>query len=193
MDQEIILLVGVFIAGALTGIIMMLIFNKLSTGSGTAGQVKREMEEYQGQVESHFEETSKKFKEMTDQYQDLYQHLSVGATTLCRPENIAPGLSDQSSPDAKALPKKSAESDVSKSNSSNSEAAKPKKEEKPVKEAAQATPKASPKVATSDPKKTGAEPKIAKTEAKAAGKTAKESGADTAKSKAGDNKSKNKA
>jgi hypothetical protein len=56
------------------------------------------MDAYQAQVETHFDETSKKFKNMTEQYKDLYQHLSVGATTLCRPENVAAGLTDQSNP-----------------------------------------------------------------------------------------------
>ena len=176
MDQEIILLVGVFIAGALTGIIMMLIFNKLSTGSATAGQVNREMEDYQGQVESHFEETSKKFKEMTDQYQDLYQHLSVGATSLCRPENIAPGLVDQSAPNTKALPK-----DASNSKSDKPKNEKPKNDEKVVKEVAEKASKSS------------AAAKTTKTEAKAPKSDAKASEADKAvKSKGNYDKNKNK-
>jgi len=104
MEQELILQIGLFVAGLIVGVVAMLIFNKVSTGSGSPGQIKREMDDYQAQVESHFEETSKKFKDMTDQYQDLYQHLSVGATTLCRPENVAPGLADQSAPNTKALP-----------------------------------------------------------------------------------------
>ncbi len=172
MEQELILLVGVFFAGLILGLIFMFIFNKLSTGSATAVQVKREMEDYQGQVESHFEETSKKFKEMTDQYQDLYQHLSVGATSLCRPENIAPGLVDQSAPNTKALPK---------------EATKDKKVvKKEVAEKAQKSPSA-------EPKKTNAESKNSKTQASTPKKESKASETEkVAKSKGNYDKNKNK-
>lgn len=91
-----------FFAGAIVGISAILLFNKMRTGSASAGKIKQEMEDYQGEVEAHFEETSKKFKDMAAQYQDLYQHLSVGATTLCRPENSILGLSDKRDPLAMA-------------------------------------------------------------------------------------------
>ena len=64
----------------------------MRSGSASPVTIKQEMEDYQDKVEAHFDETSEKFKQMATQYQDLYKHLSVGATTLCRPENIAPGL-----------------------------------------------------------------------------------------------------
>jgi len=35
---------------------------------------------------------------MTEQYQDLYKHLSVGATSLCRSDSAAAALADQRSP-----------------------------------------------------------------------------------------------
>ena len=167
MEQQELLLVGVFFAGLILGLICMFIFNKLRTGSATAVQVKREMEEYQGQVESHFEETSKKFKEMTDQYQDLYQHLSVGATTLCRPENIAPGLADESAPNTKALPKEAAKED----------------KDKVIKEVAEKSKKA----AAAETKGTNSEAKTAKPVAKTSDKDAK-----SEKSKGSYDKSKNK-
>ena len=91
-----------FSAGAIVGISATLLFNKIRTGSASAGKIKQEMEDYQGEVEAHFEETSKKFKDMAAQYQDLYQHLSVGATTLCRSGNVIAGLSDQRDPLAMA-------------------------------------------------------------------------------------------
>jgi uncharacterized membrane-anchored protein YhcB (DUF1043 family) len=91
-----------FCAGTITGISVSLLFNKMRTGSASAGKIKQEMEDYQGEVEAHFEETSKKFKDMAAQYQDLYQHLSVGATTLCRSGNVIAGLSDQRDPLAMA-------------------------------------------------------------------------------------------
>jgi uncharacterized membrane-anchored protein YhcB (DUF1043 family) len=91
-----------FCIGTIAGISATLLFNKMRTGSASAGKIKQEMEAYQGEVEAHFEETSKKFKDMAAQYQDLYQHLSVGATTLCRSGNVIAGLSDQRDPLAMA-------------------------------------------------------------------------------------------
>jgi len=85
-----------FLSGVIVGVVACLAFNKVKTGSASASALKKEKDQYQADVEAHFEETSKKFKTMASQYQDLYQHLSVGATTLCRPENIAPGLINKS-------------------------------------------------------------------------------------------------
>jgi len=85
-----------FVAGLAVGIIVMLLINKLKTGKLSPASVKQEYQEYQEQVEEHFEQTSKKFKDMTEQYQDLYQHLSVGATSLCRPDSVAASLADES-------------------------------------------------------------------------------------------------
>jgi len=90
-----------FIAGFVVGIIVMLIANKLRSGSMAPSNIKQEYQDYQEKVEEHFEETSKKFKEMTEQYQDLYKHLSVGATSLCRPDSVAAVLADKSEPTVK--------------------------------------------------------------------------------------------
>jgi len=98
MEQELLQIVAAFMGGVVVGVVVMLIFNKLSSGSASPNSLKQEFDNYQNEVESHFEETSKKFKDMTDQYQDLYKHLSVGATSLCRPESVAAALADQSSP-----------------------------------------------------------------------------------------------
>ena len=91
-EQEIGVIIFIFLAGLVLGVILTLLINKIRSGSASPVQVRREMEDYQGKVEAHFDETSEKFKQMATQYQDLYKHLSVGATTLCRPENISPGL-----------------------------------------------------------------------------------------------------
>lgn len=88
----------IFFAGVIVGVAGLMISNKLSSGSVSAGTIKKEKDDYQAEVEAHFAETSEKFKQMATQYQDLYQHMSIGATTLCRPENIAPGLTDQTDP-----------------------------------------------------------------------------------------------
>lgn len=117
-ESHVISLLAVLVGGVIIGILATLAYNKLRSGSASPATVKKEMDDYQAKVEAHFDETSKKFKSMAEQYKDLYQHLSVGATSLCRPENIAAELADQSDPlkptakleaqpDAKASPEPS--------------------------------------------------------------------------------------
>jgi len=96
MESELLQLILIFVAGLLSGALIMLLWNKLSSGSASPAGVKQEYQEYQDKVEAHFEETSKKFQDMTEQYQDLYKHLSVGATSLCRPDSVAAVLADKS-------------------------------------------------------------------------------------------------
>ena len=95
-SEDLFLTILVFIGGIVAGILLTLGFSKLRTGSVSATSVRREMEDYQAEVEAHFEQTSEKFKNLAEQYQELYQHMAVGATSLCRPENVAPGLIDDS-------------------------------------------------------------------------------------------------
>ena len=96
MEQELLQFILVFFAGLCGGALLLLLWNKLSSGSASPSTVKEDFEEYQSKVEEHFEATSKKFQDMTEQYQDLYKHLSVGATSLCRPDSVAAGLVDGS-------------------------------------------------------------------------------------------------
>ncbi len=102
-EQQLIFTIIVFLVGLICGVLLTLITNKVRSGRASPSSVKREMNEYQDKVEAHFDETSEKFKQMAAQYQDLYKHLSVGATTLCRPENIAPGLVADEDPLSKKL------------------------------------------------------------------------------------------
>lgn len=97
-EQELWMTLVVLFVGFVSGVIVTLLTNKIRSGSASPTKIKQEMEEYQDKVEAHFEETSERFKKMSTQYQELYQHLSVGATSLCRPENIAPGLVGASNP-----------------------------------------------------------------------------------------------
>jgi len=109
MDPLILQFIGIFLLGFILGLALMLIINKVRSGSVSAGGVKQEYDEYKTQVEAHFEETSKKFKEMTEQYQDLYKHLAVGATSLCRPDSVAAALADSAPETAKLENKAEAE------------------------------------------------------------------------------------
>jgi len=96
MESELLQLIVVFVVGLISGALIMLLWNKLSSGSASPAGLKQEYQDYQEKVETHFEETSKKFQDMTEQYQDLYKHLSVGATSLCRPDSVAAALADES-------------------------------------------------------------------------------------------------
>jgi len=95
MESELLQLIVIFVVGLICGALIMLLWNKLSSGSASPSGLKQEYQEYQEKVETHFEETSKKFQDMTEQYQDLYKHLSVGATSLCRPDSVAAALADE--------------------------------------------------------------------------------------------------
>ncbi len=96
MESDLLQLIAIFVVGLVCGALIMLLWNKLSSGSASPAGLKQEYEDYQEKVETHFEETSKKFQDMTAQYQDLYKHLSVGATSLCRPDSVAAALADES-------------------------------------------------------------------------------------------------
>lgn len=101
MESELLQLIVIFVVGLVCGALIMLLWNKLSSGSASPAGLKQEYQDYQDKVEAHFEETSKKFQDMTEQYQDLYKHLSVGATSLCRPDSVAATLADESQPQVK--------------------------------------------------------------------------------------------
>lgn len=101
MELDLLQISSGFLAGLIVGLLAMLIFNKLKSGSVSAGGVKQEFDDYKNEVEAHFETTSKKFQNMTEQYQDLYKHLATGATTLCRPDSVAAALADESDPSNK--------------------------------------------------------------------------------------------
>jgi uncharacterized membrane-anchored protein YhcB (DUF1043 family) len=103
-DANLILLVSLFLGGIIAGVLLTLLYNKIRSGNASPAAVKKEMKEYQEQVEAHFDETSDKFRAMAEQYKDLYEHLSVGATTLCRPDHVAPGLKHDGNP-LQSLPK----------------------------------------------------------------------------------------
>ncbi len=71
-----------FLVGVLVGIVGMAIFNKLRGGSANPATTKDAFDQYKADVAEHFTETGKKFQSMATQYQELYEHLAVGAHTL---------------------------------------------------------------------------------------------------------------
>ena len=64
----------IFFCGTIAGISLTLLFNKMRTGSASASKIKQEMEDYQGQVEAHFEETSKKvsLEDLEDAFKEMW-------------------------------------------------------------------------------------------------------------------------
>jgi len=112
MEPELLQFIIIFAVGLFSGMLIMLLWNKLSSGSASPSSVKQDYDEYKTQVESHFEETSKKFQDMTEQYQDLYKHLAVGATSLCRPDSVAATLANDTGDKLKLEKKSAAQAEI---------------------------------------------------------------------------------
>ncbi|MBT8144979.1 MAG: DUF1043 family protein [Gammaproteobacteria bacterium] len=73
------LAVGVFVGWLITS----LSYRRSNSGQ-TAAQLREEMDTYRAEVNSHFARTADLFKETTEKYRDLYEHLSGGAQDLCQ-------------------------------------------------------------------------------------------------------------
>lgn len=71
-----------FLLGLVLGVVAMAIFNKLRGGAANPATTKDAFDQYKVDVAEHFTETGKKFQSMASHYQDLYEHLAVGAHTL---------------------------------------------------------------------------------------------------------------
>ena len=112
MEQAVLVYLAVFIGGALIGGLLTNVLVRYRSGGDSPAQIKADYEDYQNKVEDHFEETSRRFRQMTEQYQDLYQHLAEGATSLCRPDSEVAFISNQ------AKDKSVLESEASESNES---------------------------------------------------------------------------
>ena len=72
----------IFLAGVAVGIIAMALYNKVRGGAANPATTKEAFDQYKADVAEHFTETGKKFQSMANQYQELYEHLAVGAHTL---------------------------------------------------------------------------------------------------------------
>lgn len=73
-------------AGLAVGVFIGWLFTSLAQRRGgrhSAAQLRKEMEEYREQVNGHFARTAELFKESTEKYRDLYEHLAGGAQKLC--------------------------------------------------------------------------------------------------------------
>lgn len=72
------LAVGVFLGWVITTLI-----NRRRAAGASVAELRREMETYRDQVNDHFARTAELFKDTTEKYRELYEHLSGGAQELC--------------------------------------------------------------------------------------------------------------
>lgn len=89
-DQDLgFVLLGVAI-GLVLGVVFVTMRDRFQSKGVSREQLQAEFDDYKEQVETHFSATSKKFHQVTEQYKELYEHLSVGATTLCDTQDSRP-------------------------------------------------------------------------------------------------------
>lgn len=72
------LVVGLFFGWLITSLVQ-----RRASAGATAAQLREEMEEYREEVNTHFARTAELFKDTTEKYRDLYEHLAGGAQELC--------------------------------------------------------------------------------------------------------------
>lgn len=71
------------IAGFFIGIGVMMILDRRRAGGKSVDQLREEFDDYREKVASHFGETSELFRDMTEKYRDVYNHLAAGSQSLC--------------------------------------------------------------------------------------------------------------
>ncbi len=72
------LLLGLFL-----GVIGTQLFERRKTGGRTVDDVQSELDDYKEEVGKHFATTSELFRDMTEKYRDVYNHLATGSQALC--------------------------------------------------------------------------------------------------------------
>jgi len=71
------------IIGLLAGSGMMTLLHRKQAGGKSVADLQKEMDDYREQVSGHFATTSDLFKDMTEKYRDVYNHLASGSQDLC--------------------------------------------------------------------------------------------------------------
>lgn len=82
INPLIIALVAGFI-GLLLGVGLMMLLDRRRAGGKSVEQLREEFDDYRGKVAGHFAETSDLFRDMTEKYRDVYNHLAAGSQALC--------------------------------------------------------------------------------------------------------------
>jgi uncharacterized protein len=83
---------GCLVAGAILGAVLYKIFKsdevKIHRLEAQIQQLTEEYSRYKKDVHNHFSDSAQLVANLTQSYQEVYQHLAQGAQTLC-PEHIA--------------------------------------------------------------------------------------------------------
>ena len=99
------ILISVLVAGLVFGCLIAygLLNRKNSPNAAAAVKIQEEFEEYKEKVDTHFNQTSEMFKDVTTQYKKLYDHMAVGAIELSNADTITmPRLEMQENDDQAA-------------------------------------------------------------------------------------------
>ena len=72
-----------FIVGAFIAWLATSLMQRRANKGASVVQLRKEMEDYREEVNEHFARTAELFKETTEKYRDLYEHLAGGAQELC--------------------------------------------------------------------------------------------------------------
>lgn len=84
----ILIVVAAVIVGAGLGISLMVMMQRSQNGGKSLSTLRQEKENYQHEVDAHFEKTAHLFKDMTENYRQLYEHMASGAQNLCKAEAV---------------------------------------------------------------------------------------------------------
>jgi len=81
-----VILIG--LVGLVLGFVLSVLVNKYKAqgSSEKLKELEKEYKDYRQKVDAHFVNTGVLFKGLTEQYRDVYQHISTGANTLCSDE-----------------------------------------------------------------------------------------------------------
>lgn len=83
--------------GLLLGMLLMYLFQRKSTTSPDVKTIQKQLDSYQNQVENHFAKTADLIDNLTDSYQQVFEHLSESAEDLLSEEQIKNQLAGRKS------------------------------------------------------------------------------------------------
>lgn len=76
-------LIAGLVAGFLLGVGCMMLLDRRRAGGKSVDQLRKEFDDYRDKVAVHFSATSDLFRDMTEKYRDVYNHLASGSQALC--------------------------------------------------------------------------------------------------------------
>lgn len=84
--------VPILLLGMVLGALIVYAIVRPKPGQKTVSEVEAEFDDYKTQVAEHFSKTSEIFKDLTENYRGLYEHMAAGATSLCDAETVGTAL-----------------------------------------------------------------------------------------------------